>query len=116
VAQFDCDVNARGLRTQIVEAVRQPDTTLATDLVEYEYDLLGRLTSEKRTRGAQVLVDKEYSYDLVGNRVQVINSGTPQDATFNDLHQLETDGNLSFTYDASGNLYEKKQQIPGTPY
>ncbi len=111
VAQFDCDVNALGLRTAITEAVQQPGGGVDTDLVEYEYDKLGRLTRETRTRGQDVLVDKSYQYDLFGNRTKVINHIGPseQEATFNELHQLETDGNLSFFYDDSGNLYEKKQ-------
>ncbi len=111
VAQFDCTVNALGLRTAITEAVQQPGGGVDTDLVQYEYDLLGRLTRETRTRGQDVLVDKSYQYDLFGNRKKVINHIGPseQDATFNELHQLVTDGNLSFDYDDNGNLYEKKQ-------
>jgi hypothetical protein len=69
VADFDYTRRVDGQITQVVEAVRQPDNSIATTTANYGYDALNRLTSEQvetSTVGSDYTV--AYTLDLVGNR------------------------------------------------
>ena len=87
---------------------------------EYTYDLLGRLTSEKRNS----VPTFSYTYYLNGARKTMTEeqTGITHTYDYNDIDELEreelSDGTIyDFIHDANGNLTEKrKRNIPGGGY
>lgn len=69
----------------------------------YGYDVISQLTSFKRG----TTVDKSYQFDLLGNRVKVLENGIATNYTSNNVNAYTNiTGGLSFTpqYDDNGNM------------
>ncbi|MDO5488726.1 MAG: RHS repeat-associated core domain-containing protein [Bacteroidaceae bacterium] len=69
----------------------------------YGYDLISQLTSFKRG----TTVDKSYQFDLLGNRIKVLENGIATNYTSNNVNAYTNiTGGLSFTpqYDDNGNM------------
>lgn len=69
----------------------------------YGYDVISQLTSFKRG----TTVDKSYQFDLLGNRVKVLENGVATNYTSNNVNAYTSiTGGLSFTpqYDDNGNM------------
>lgn len=69
----------------------------------YGYDVISQLTSFKRG----TTVDKQYQFDLLGNRVKVLENGIATNYTSNNVNAYTAiTGGLSFTpqYDDNGNM------------
>lgn len=69
----------------------------------YGYDLISQLTSFKRG----TTVDKSYQFDLLGNRIKVLENGIITNYTSNNVNAYTSiTGGLSFTpqYDDNGNM------------
>ena len=69
----------------------------------YGYDLIGQLISFKRG----TTVDKSYQFDLLGNRIKVLENGVATNYTSNNVNAYTNiTGGLSFTpqYDENGNM------------
>ena len=69
----------------------------------YGYDVISQLTSFKRG----TTVDKSYQFDLLGNRVKVLENGIATNYTSNNVNAYTNiTGGLSFTpqYDENGNM------------
>lgn len=76
----------------------------------YNYDDIYQLTAADNP-GAD---DETYTYDAAGNRVTA--SGTPGTWTFNQNNELIRYGDVSFEYDANGNMIKKTQGSQVTNY
>ena len=68
----------------------------------YGYDWMNRLTSSSGPWGSIT-----YSYDSVGNRVQMINGSTRTDYTYGSFNRLTSAGNVNYTYNANGDTITK---------
>lgn len=69
----------------------------------YGYDVISQLTSFKRG----TTVDKQYQFDLLGNRVKVLENGIATNYTSNNVNAYTNiTGGLNFTpqYDDNGNM------------
>lgn len=67
---------------------------------EYAYDSIGQLVREKTSSGTTI----EYRYDELGNRMEVIRDGVSTAYAYNaEKNRLQSVGNKSYAYDASGN-------------
>lgn len=69
----------------------------------YGYDLISQLTSFKRG----TTVDKSYQFDLLGNRVKMLENGIATNYTSNNINAYTSiTGGLNFTpqYDDNGNM------------
>ena len=69
----------------------------------YGYDVISQLTSFKRG----TTVDKSYQFDLLGNRVKVLENGVATNYTSNNVNAYTSiTGGLNFTpqYDDNGNM------------
>jgi len=83
-------------KTQTIGAV-----AVSTD---YVYDSINRLVSETKTAGGGSPSMVHYSYDLAGNRTEVIKNGTTNTYTLGIGNRLASWGtNGSAQYDAAGN-------------
>ncbi|HEQ60275.1 MAG TPA: hypothetical protein ENN74_01565, partial [Firmicutes bacterium] len=119
LSSFEYTYDLDGLRTRV--------TRENGDYVEYGYDGLSRLTDEhcKNAQG-QTQWRRQYQYDKVGNRTQLIKTDGATSRTYyywyNGLGQLETmRWNVSgpewycrYTYDANGNLTGRTIDIEET--
>lgn len=95
--------------------VREHDGTEA----RYEYDASGQLIKEKRVGVAPA--DVAYTYDPLGNRLTMTDSGRVTSYTYNKANALiavaKADRTVSkFEYDASGNLLSKDRNRDRTHY
>jgi RHS repeat-associated protein len=105
VSSLSYTLDARGYRTQIVEASGRES--------HYTNDTLGRLTREYLMGDPTVANGaSDYTYDKVGNRLSRTSSGfmpANQDFTYNENDWLDSD-----TYDSNGNtiLSDVTQQGP----
>lgn len=97
VMQLAMDYDATGNITQRRDL-------LNTDRTEsYGYDLIGQLTSFKRGTS----VDNVYQFDLLGNRVKVVENGVSTNYTSNNVNAyVQISGGLNLTpqYDGNGNM------------
>ena len=69
----------------------------------YGYDVISQLTSFKRG----TTVDKSYQFDLLGNRIKVLENGVATNYTSNNVNAYTNiTGGMNFTpqYDANGNM------------
>ena len=94
VVQYTYTLGAAGERKSVTELDRT---------VEYSYDSLYRLTSEKITEGEKVTV-YTYAYDNVSNRILKTENGSATEYVYNALNQLVSDSETSYEYDLNGNL------------
>ena len=79
------------------------DVLNADHTESYGYDVISQLTSFKRG----TTVDKSYQFDLLGNRVKVLENGVATNYTSNNVNAYTAiTGGLSFTpqYDDNGNM------------
>lgn len=95
VAQYEYTLGAAGERT----AVKELDRT-----VEYTYDVLYRLTSEKITAADETVTEYTYAYDNVSNRILKTENGAATEYVYNALNQLVSDSETTYEYDLNGNL------------
>lgn len=97
--------------------VEQVDIYPANDYEYYIYDGVGRLTDAQRSLGWDADVNRiEYTYDDVGNRVQMKDhhiAGGSQTTTYDHLagnklyHTYLDSGTITYAYDDNGNLNER---------
>ena len=78
----------------------------------YGYDLTGQLADVTHSDGHHVT----YEYDLAGNRITVTNDGMPTAYTTNELNQYTQVGNVTYGYDADGNVSSKTDAMGTTLY
>ena len=101
--------------------VKDPGGNALLDYV-YEYDPLGNITTKTTEHGAYtygydessrltsadnpVLADENYTYDHVGNRQTA--SGVSGNWSYNTNNELLGFADVEYTYDANGNMTQKK--------
>jgi RHS repeat-associated protein len=73
----------------------------------YGYDGAGELTSVQLPNGRTI----QYVYDAAGNRVSVLDDGTPTNYTTNDLNQYTSVGANDYVYDTDGNLISQSDGV-----
>jgi len=103
ISRFDYTYDASGRRTSM--------TTL-DGTFSYEYDPLGQLTSV--TYPDSHIVD--YVYDVMGNRIEVIDDGVLMQYTTNEMNQYTIVGSTTYTYDSDGNMLSKTEGGTTTIY
>lgn len=97
VMSLEMDYDAIGNMTQRRDLLDDARTE------SYGYDVISQLTSFKRG----TTVDKSYQFDLLGNRVKVLENGIATNYTSNNVNAYTAiTGGLSFTpqYDDNGNM------------
>lgn len=97
IMSLEMDYDAIGNMTQ------RRDLLNADRTESYGYDVISQLTSFKRG----TTVDKSYQFDLLGNRVKVMENGIATNYTSNNVNAYTSiTGGLSFTpqYDDNGNM------------
>jgi len=97
IMSLEMDYDAIGNMTQ------RRDLLNADRTESYGYDVISQLTSFKRG----TTVDKSYQFDLLGNRVKVLENGIVTNYTSNNVNAYTSiTGGLSFTpqYDDNGNM------------
>jgi RHS repeat-associated protein len=98
-------MNALGNRTSMIDA--------AGRVVNYTYDATQRLLSESdNVSGA--FVTTSYTYDDVGNRLTKNVGGVVTSYTYDAGDRMLTEGGLSYTYDANGNLLSRSDGVTYT--
>ena len=98
-------MNALGNRTQMTDA--------AGRVVNYTYDAAQRLLSESdNVSGA--FVTTTYSYDDVGNRLVKNANGVVTAYAYDASDRMVSEGGLSYTYDANGNLLSRSDGVTYT--
>ncbi|MGL4424278.1 MAG: RHS repeat-associated core domain-containing protein, partial [Gemmataceae bacterium] len=117
VSSFAYTRRADGQMSKVVESVTQPGGGLENTTAIFTYDASNRLTKETVTTGTGVgNYTKEYILDLVGNRVELVETKGWQDpvstlSTYNARDQLLTEATGSTTithgYNANGSLTTK---------
>lgn len=95
VAQYEYTLGAAGERTRVTELDRT---------VEYTYDELYRLTSETITGVDGSVNAYTYAYDAVSNRISKTENDNEIVYTYNELNQLISENDITYEYDAAGNL------------
>jgi RHS repeat-associated protein len=95
-------MNAVGNRTSMIDA--------AGRVVNYTYDATHRLTSESDNVSGGA-VTTSYTYDNVGNRLSMNAGGVVTNYTYDASDRLLTEGGLSYTYDANGNLLSRSDGV-----
>ena len=103
LSRYDYTYDISGRRTSMTTL----DGTFA-----YGYDALGQLTSVTYPDGHIVT----YDYDEVGNRIRVIDNGVETDYTTNDLNQYTQVGDVTYTFDADGNMISQTEKGVTTTY
>jgi YD repeat-containing protein len=103
LAKFDYSYNTRDVRTSVEKQIGAN----AAQTVNYTYDTTDQLTKELSTEQNPTL-NKEYSYDAMGNRITSSVSGASTSYTSNNLNQITQTtlggNNTAITYDANGNM------------
>jgi RHS repeat-associated protein len=98
-------LNAAGQRIKIEEQ---------SSVVEYGYDDLNRLTSEKRD--GVVELDDSYTYDPVGNRLTKATLGESAAYVYDANDRLLSDGKYTYGWDAAGNMVSRSGPEGQTTY
>ncbi|MGL4798168.1 MAG: PKD domain-containing protein, partial [Cellulosilyticaceae bacterium] len=105
IESYEYTYSPKGLREEVKE--------LNGTVVNYTYDELGRLIGEIITTRNQdqeeVILSTSYTYDKVSNRITQVKNGITTQWTYDENDRLLSDGNATYTYDANGNLLEKRQ-------
>ncbi len=107
VAQYEYTLGAAGERT----AVKELDRT-----VEYTYDALYRLTSEKITAADGTVTEYTYAYDKVSNRILKTENGDKTVYTYNELNQLVKENDDVYKYDDAGNIISTTSEDKSATY
>ncbi len=110
MAQYTYTLGALGERLKVEETDGDSSRT-----VEYEYDDVYRLVSEKVTdeRGTTVT---SYTYDKNSNRLTKTVGEDVTEYSYNELNQLISETGIEYSYDLNGNLIEKKALAETTTY
>jgi RHS repeat-associated protein len=103
LSRFDYTYDASGNRTSM--------TTLDGTYF-YGYDLLGQLTSVTYPDGHIV----NYTYDVVGNRIEIVDDGVATAYTTNNINQYTYVGDTTYAYDDDGNMISKTESGVTTLY
>ncbi|MFO7902330.1 MAG: FG-GAP-like repeat-containing protein [Pirellulaceae bacterium] len=84
----------------------------------YAYDATGQLTQAVLDSTDADISDKtiSYEYDPVGNRISVIEDGITTDYETNELNQYTSVGDMTFQYDADGNLILRTEGASQTEF
>ncbi len=77
-------------------------------IVAYEYDSLNRLVSETVTVDNETIVTT-YTYDSNSNRITKVSDGDVTNYTYNELNQLTTEDDVTYTWDNAGNLVSQSR-------
>lgn len=102
VADHDI-MNLRMTYDPIGNMIERKDMLDNTRTESYGYDVISQLTSFKRG----TTVDKSYQFDLLGNRIKVLENGIATNYTSNNINAYTSiTGGLNFTpqYDDNGNM------------
>lgn len=107
----DHDIMSLAMDYDAIGNMTQRRDLLNADRTEsYGYDVISQLTSFKRG----TTVDKSYQFDLLGNRVKVLENGIATNYTSNNVNAYTSiTGGLSFTpqYDDNGNMLNDDKHI-----
>jgi RHS repeat-associated protein len=76
---------------------------------DYQFDAAGRLVEVEKDNSPYA----SYRYDANGNRTSVTLEGETQAATFDARDRIATQGDLSFRYNKSGEMVEKRDTSSG---
>ncbi|MFH0726523.1 MAG: RHS repeat-associated core domain-containing protein [Pseudomonadota bacterium] len=101
LSRFAYTYDSRGRRTTMTTTYGEGDPR--TDLAgtwTYDYDDTGQLIGWTAPDGRRV----DYTYDALGNRVNVSDNGTDTAYLANNLNQYTQAGEERYQYDADGNL------------
>lgn len=112
ISGFSYNLDAAGNRVKVIEAP-------SNETVDYAYDGIYQLVRETRKDEAgNIILDIGYEYDLNGNRLKMVDykNNSVINYTYNALNQLLTAGNMSFVYDANGNVVSKSVNNQTTQY
>jgi len=105
LAKFEYGYNTRDVRTFAEKTIG----AATTQKVNYSYDQIDQLTKELSTEAAPAL-DKEYSYDAMGNRVSSSVATASTTYTSNNLNQITQTlvgaNSTAIVYDANGNTLQ----------
>lgn len=96
---FEYTIGDNGERIKVTELYRT---------VEYSYDELERLVSEKVTANGTVSLTT-YAYDSNSNRISMDKDGVVTTYEYNELNQLVKAGDITYTWDNAGNLVSQSQ-------
>lgn len=104
LSRFQYTYDSRGRRATMTTTygAGDPRTSLA-GLWRYDYDDTGQLIGWTAPWGRRV----DYTYDALGNRLNVRDNGTNTAYTVNNLNQYTQVGSTAYQYDADGNLTNK---------
>jgi RHS repeat-associated protein len=104
LSRFQYIYDERGRRISMTTSYGESDSR--TDLAgrwQYEFDDTSQLIGWTAPWGRRV----EYSYDALGNRINVLDDGADTTYTVNSLNQYIQVGSTTYHYDADGNLARK---------
>lgn len=86
--------------------------TGATDFITWDYDPVGRRTSETRPTGTST-----YTYNpTTGQLASTLTNGTTTNYTYNTLGQLTNDGQATYTYNGAGRTATETRAGQTTTY
>ena len=86
--------------------------TTVAGTFRYGYDADGQLTSVQTPAGDTIT----YQYDAAGNRIGVVDNGSPTLYITNNMNEYTSAGDATYEYDAAGNLVSKSDGTGTTTY
>ncbi|RMG00315.1 MAG: RHS repeat protein, partial [Planctomycetota bacterium] len=99
------------------DAGRAVDLTLPSgDQHHYEYDLLGRLQTDRLRRSDDTVTTTSYDYDLADNIVSITRDGIVEELEYDANDRLVRRGNVSYTFDDDGKLREIREGASTTTF
>jgi RHS repeat-associated protein len=120
------EVTQEGLGTVAIdpdEIGRRKSLTLPNGVkTEYAFDLASRLLSMKHSTPTGIIEELTYAYDASGNRISFSRLNPQAElpkgvtAAFNAANQMFSFNDENLSYDANGNLIEKKDGLGTTTY
>ncbi len=110
MAQYTYTLGALGERLKVEETDGDSSRT-----VEYEYDDVYRLVSEKVTDESGTTVTS-YTYDKNSNRLTKTVGEDVTEYSYNELNQLISETGIDYEYDLNGNLISKTELGKSTTY
>ncbi|MBE0544528.1 MAG: immunoglobulin domain-containing protein [Verrucomicrobia bacterium] len=113
LSRFQYTYDSRGRRDTMTTTYGAGDPrTDLSGLWRYDYDDVGQLIGWTAPWGRRV----DYTYDALGNRLNVRDDGTNTAYTVNNLNQYTQVGSTMYQYDADGNLTDKVAPEGTTSY
>jgi RHS repeat-associated protein len=122
LASYSYNLSASGRRTNAVEILRQEDGTYLTNTLAWQFDGMYRLTNEvsvSMSPDGNYAYTNAYQYDLAGNRLAQVKTGTSVTTVTNDydandellqevsLLNGSLTGTNSYAYDLNGSVIGK---------